>query len=103
MLRTVASVVEWLVRSAAVREVAGSNPTGDNVVIPVFPPKVTCPPSSNRNLAMRRPPCECDVRWSSSSEGNFVSECLAKVGNMGYRACPLNEVVAGVKVLFKAP
>ena len=48
----VASVVEWLVRSAAVREVAGSNPTGDNVVIPVFPPKVTCPPSSNRHLAM---------------------------------------------------
>ena len=76
-----ASVVEWLVRSAAVREVAGSNPTGANVVIPVFPPKVTCPPSSNRNLAMRRPPCECDVRWSS--EGNFVSERLAKVGKYG--------------------
>ena len=48
----VASVVEWLVRSAAVREDAGSNPTGANVVIPVFPPKVTCPPSSNRYLAM---------------------------------------------------
>ena len=96
-----ASVVEWLVRSAAVREVAGSNPTGANVVIPVFPPKVTCPPSSNRNLAMRRPPCECDVRWSS--EGNIVSERLAKVGNMGCCACPLNEVVAGVMILCKAP
>ena len=48
----VASVVEWLVRSAAVREVAGSNPTGDNVVIPVFPPEATCPLSSDQNLAL---------------------------------------------------
>ena len=90
-------------RSAAVREVAGSNPTGANVVIPVFPPKVTCPPSSNRYLAMRRPPCECDVRWSSEGYFYFVSERLANVGNMGCRACPLNEVVAGVMILCKAP
>ena len=47
-----ASVVEWLVRSAAVREDAGSNPTGANVVIPVFPPKATCPLSSDEYLAL---------------------------------------------------
>ena len=34
LLVFVASVVEWLVRSAAVREDAGLNPTGANVVIP---------------------------------------------------------------------
>ena len=62
-----------------------------------------CQYNRYRYPAIWRPPCECDVRWSSSSEGNFVSECLAKVGNMGYRACPLNEVVAGVKLLYKAP
>ena len=68
--------------------------------------KLTSHPSGrhcqyNRYPAMWRPPCECDVRWSS--EGNFVSERLAKVGIMGCRACPLNEVVAGVMILCKAP
>ena len=68
--------------------------------------KLTSNPSGrhcqyNRYPAMWRPPCECDVRWSS--EGNIVSERLAKVGNMGCCACPLNEVVAGVMILCKAP
>ena len=68
--------------------------------------KLTSQPSGrhcqyNRYPAMWRPPCECDVQWSS--EGNFVSERLAKVGHMSCRACPLNEVVAGVKVLCKPP
>ena len=48
----VASVVEWSVCSTAVREGTGSIPAGDNVVIPVFPPKATCPLSSDQNLAL---------------------------------------------------
>ena len=46
------SVVEWYVCSTAVREGTGSIPAGDNVVIPVFPPKATCPLSSDQNLAL---------------------------------------------------
>ena len=48
----VASVVEWSVCSTAVREGTGSIPAGDNVVIPVFPPKATCPLSSDEYLAL---------------------------------------------------
>jgi len=48
----VASVVEWSVCSTAVREGTGSIPAGDNVVIPVFPPKATCPLSSDQYLAL---------------------------------------------------
>ena len=52
ILLTVTSVVEWSVCSTAVREGTGSIPAGDNVVIPVFPPKATCPLSSDQNLAL---------------------------------------------------
>ena len=48
----VASVVEWYVCSTAVREGTGSIPAGANVVIPVFPPKATCPLSSDEYLAL---------------------------------------------------
>ena len=48
----VASVVEWSVCSTAVREGTGSIPAGANVVIPVFPPKATCPLSSDEYLAL---------------------------------------------------
>ena len=51
----VASVVEWYVCSTAVREDTGSNPAGANVVKPVFPPKATCPLSSDQYLALLRP------------------------------------------------
>ena len=47
-----ASVVEWSVCSTAVREGTGSNPASANVVIPVFPPKTTCPLSSDQYLAL---------------------------------------------------
>ena len=49
---SVASVVEWSVCSTAVREGTGSIPAGANVVIPVFPPKATCPLSSDEYLAL---------------------------------------------------
>ena len=48
----VASVVEWYVCSTAVREGTGLNSAGANVVIPVFPPKATCPLSSDQYLAL---------------------------------------------------
>ena len=46
----VASVVEWSVCSTAVREGTGSIQSSANVVIPVFPPKATCPLSSDQYL-----------------------------------------------------
>ena len=48
----VASEVEWFVRLAAVQGDMGSNSAGANVVIPVFPPKVTCPLSSDQYQAL---------------------------------------------------
>ena len=46
----VASVVEWFVRTIAMREGVRSNLT--NVVITTFPPMAICPLSSDEQLAL---------------------------------------------------
>ena len=47
--RNVVSAVKRLVCLDTVQEDAGLNPISGNVVLPVFPLVVTCPPSSNQN------------------------------------------------------
>ena len=64
----VVSVVEWSVCLAMVQGDVGSNPNS----ITVFPHKASCLPSSNRYLAVKSPPCECDNLWSS--KGNLGAD-----------------------------
>ena len=93
-----ASVVEWCVCSTAVRECTGSIPAGANVVIPVFPPKATCPLSSDEYLALWRPSHPNEM-FDRSIKGYFFR--VAKF-RLRLRLRPLIAMVAGVIILCKA-